>query len=103
MIGREGAARLGELGHREHGGPIHRLGVQVLPYFVEVEKPIEKLGILHGRQVSREGLVEMVVGVDEPREDDMARRVDDIGSSGGLEVFPDPRYAIFVDENVDAR
>jgi hypothetical protein len=75
----------------------------MLPYIVEIDEPVEELGVLHRGQVAREGLVEMVMGVHEARERDVARRVDDVRARGDGEVGPDPRDAAAVDEDVDAR
>ena len=102
MVGRERAARLEELGHRQAGGPVHGVLVHSLPYFVEIDEPIEELGVLDRGQGAGEGLVEVVVGVDEAREDDVSGRVQDLGAGGGGSPASDARYAIAFDQDVDA-
>ncbi len=72
-----GAAGLQELPHGQEGGEVDRLAVDVLPDLVEVDKPVEKLGILHGGQIAGEGLEEVVVRVDEPGNHHVVRAVDD--------------------------
>ena len=67
VVGREGAAGLEQLGHGESRGPVDGLLVDALPYLVEVDEPVEELGVLDGGQGPGEGLVEVVVGVDEAR------------------------------------
>ena len=36
----------------------------MFPYFIKIEKPIKKLGILNLREVARQCLIKMVMGVD---------------------------------------
>ena len=62
-----GAAVLHQLPHPGEGGEPHQLRVQVLPDFVEGPEPVEELQILDRRQIPGELLIQVVVGVDEPR------------------------------------
>ena len=68
MVGAEGASGLEEFCHREPRRPVHGILVHSLPYLVEVDEPVEELGVLHRGQGPREGLVEVVVRVDEARQ-----------------------------------
>ena len=71
MVGGGGAARQHQLGHGDGGGEIERLGRQPRPHRVERLQPGEQLAVERGRQRAGERLVEMVVGVDKPGQDDV--------------------------------
>ena len=58
-------------------------GRQARPDRVERLEPVEEVGILRGRDGAREGLVEVVVGVDQPGQDDAAAQVEDFVGRGG--------------------
>ena len=60
-----GAAGFEQLAHGQQRRIVHRLLIQVLPDFIEIDQPVEKFGILYRRQVAGQGLVEVVVGIDE--------------------------------------
>ncbi len=65
------------------------LGVQARPDGIERRQPVEEIGILRGRDGAREGLVEVMVRVDQPRQDDVAVQVEHfIGCGGQLAVGP---------------
>jgi hypothetical protein len=52
-------------------------GGHVGPDGIVDAQPGEEVGVLRGGKVAREGLVEVVMGVDQPRQDDHLARVDD--------------------------
>ena len=66
-----GERELGEPGAR---GRVLRLGVDAGPDRIELAEPGEEVGLLRPR--AREGLVQVVVRVDEARRDDRAAEVD---------------------------
>jgi hypothetical protein len=69
-----------------HGRYEDRFLVDALPDLVKSGQPVEKPGILHRRYISRQDLVEVVVGVDEAGNHDTIRTVDN---------FHDFRFRIF--------
>ena len=62
-----GASGFQQLAHAHDGAVVNRLAVQILPNLVQRPQPVKELHILHLGQIPAEGLVEMMVGVDEPR------------------------------------
>ena len=64
MVRAAGASRFKKLTHGEQGGIIDRLFINIFPYIVKIFQPIKQLCILHRRMVSRQCLVEMMVGID---------------------------------------
>ena len=56
---------------------VDHLTVQILPDLVQGPQPVEQLQILHLRQIAAEGLVQVVMGVDEAGIDDATGGVDD--------------------------
>ena len=56
---------------------------QARPDRVERLEPVEEIGILGGRDGAGQGLVEVVMGVDQPGQDDVALKVEDLISGIG--------------------
>ncbi len=52
------------------------------PDGIEGLEPVEEIGVLRGRDGAREGLVEVMMRVDQPRQDDVTCEVEDF--VGGL-------------------
>jgi len=52
------------------------LGVHARPDRIERPQPVEQVGILRSRDGARQGLVEVVVRVDQPRQDDVTAEVE---------------------------
>ena len=73
-----GAAVFHQLPHAGDGAVVDHPAVQILPDLVQGLQPVEQLQILHLRQVTAEGLVQMVMGVDEAGIDDAPGGVDDL-------------------------
>ena len=73
-----GAAVFHQFPHAGDGAVIDHLTVQILPDLVQGLQPVEQLQILHLRQVTAEGLVQVVMGVDEAGIDDAPGGVDDL-------------------------
>jgi hypothetical protein len=71
-----GAARQGELRKPGAGGGVLGLGVDSRPDRIELAEPGEEVGLLRARP--RERLVQVVMGVDQPRGDQCASEVDAI-------------------------
>jgi len=71
-----GAARLGQLGQADQRAGARSLGVGARPGAIERLQPGKEIVVLRAGEVARQGLVEMVVGVDEARQDDLAAEVD---------------------------
>jgi hypothetical protein len=89
MVRGGGAAREGELGQ----GGLRReedvLGLEARPDRVERLEPVEQVGVLRGGDGARQGLVEVVVRVDQPRQEHVTRQVEDlVGFVGRLAVVP---------------
>lgn len=80
-----GAAGQGQLGKADQGARVHHLGVQAGPDGVLGGQPLEELGVLRRHQAPREGLVEVVVGVDEAGQNDVTGEVE-YGVGGGGQV-----------------
>ena len=58
-------------------------GVQARPDGIERLEPVEEIGILRGRDGACEGLVEVMMRVDEPRQDDVTLEVEHFIGGGG--------------------
>ena len=69
------------------------MGREASPDRVERLEPVEEVGILRGRDGAREGLVEVVMRVDEAGEEDMSFEVEDFvcvaGQTGSLSYLFD--------------
>ncbi len=98
-----GTAAFQQLPQAGEGAVVDYLPVQVLPDFIEGLQPVEQLQVLHRRQVPAEGLVEVVVGVDQAGVDDAVGGIDDLlrllglrPYSGNYAVF-DQQAAVFID------
>lgn len=63
MVKAGGTAVLHQLSHAGEGGEADRIGVQVLPNFIQGGEPVEQLHVLNLGQVPGKDLVEMVVGI----------------------------------------
>ena len=74
MVEHGRAARQRELGEARARRRVLRLGVDPRPHRVQLAQPGEEVGLL--RPGAREGLVQVVVGVDQARRDDGAVQVD---------------------------
>ena len=73
-----GAPGFQQLPHAHGGAVVNCIAVQILPNFIQRPQPAEQLQVLHLGQVAAEGLVEMMVGIDESRIDNTARGVQDL-------------------------
>ena len=73
-----GAAVFHQLPHAGDGAVVDHLTVQILPDLVQGLQPVEQLQILYLRQIAAEGLVQVVMGVDEAGVDDATGGVDDL-------------------------
>jgi len=80
-----GTSGFQQLPHAGDGAVVDAPGVQVLPYFIKSGEPVEELQPLDLGQVAAEGLVEVVVGVDQAGIDDAPGGVHhpDSGLTGG--------------------
>jgi len=76
MIGGGGAARQHELGQREPSRDPQVVRLEPRPDRIERDEPREQRLVDGGGMGAGQRLVEMVVGVDEARQHDMARRVE---------------------------
>ena len=73
-----GAAVFHQLSHAGDGAVVDHLTVQILPDLVQGLQPVEQLQILYLGQIAAEGLVQVVMGVDEAGIDDAPGGVDDL-------------------------
>ena len=71
MVRGGGAARQQQFGHRHGDAELERFGRQPCPHRIQRLEPGKQLAIQRCRQRPRQRLVEMVVGVDQPRQHDM--------------------------------
>ena len=83
VVGGGGAAGKGQLGQRGLRGGEDVIRVQARPDRVERLQPVEQVGILGGRHGAGQGLVEMMVGVDQPGENDVPAQVENLVGGGG--------------------
>ena len=79
-----GAAGFQQFSHAHQGAVVDRLAVQVLPDLIQGPQPVEELQVLHLGQVPAEGLVEVVVGVDQAGVDGAAPGVQGLLRLRGL-------------------
>ena len=96
-----GTAGFQQLSHAHDGAVVDGLAVQVFPNLIEGGEPVEELQVLHLGQVAAEGLVEMVVGVDQAGIDDapagvqgLVRRLG-LGTHVGDDAVPDQNIGAF--------
>ena len=88
------ASRKGKFGQRGLSRNKNIFGVQARPDRIKRLEPVEEIGILRGRDGARQGLVEVMVRVDQPRQDDVTLEVEHfVGGCGKLAHRPD-----FLDE-----
>ncbi len=100
MIGGECATSFGQFCHGEHAGPVYRLRVEVFPYLVQIDQPVEELGILHCGQIARQGLVEVMVRVYKAWDHHVTRGVDDGRAFGIRKIGTDFGDAIPFDQDI---
>ena len=99
VVGGQGTAGFKQFGHSQSRRNRNALRVDVLPDFIEVHQPVEKLGILHGFEVSRQSLVEVMMGIDKTRDDGATGAVDcPVGPD--IEVGPHGFYRIALDQQI---
>ena len=79
VVAGRGAAREHQLGQRETGGHRDRLFREVHPDRVQRLQPGEQRLVQGGRTGTRQGLVEMVMAVDEAGQQHLSRRIEDVG------------------------
>jgi hypothetical protein len=77
VVARGRAAREQQLRARDRGRAAQRFGPQPGPDRIEGDQPVEQRDVLRARHRARERLIEVVVRVDEARNDDAAARIDD--------------------------
>ena len=77
MVGGGGAARKRQLGEGGLGRDEDVFRRQARPDGIERLQPVEEIGILRRRDGARQGLVEVMVRVDQPRQDDVTVQVED--------------------------
>ena len=77
MVAAGGAAAEQQLGHGHLGGHLHHLGGQAGPHGVQATQPAEQFGVLHGGHRACQRLVHVVVGIDQPRNDQVPACIDD--------------------------
>ena len=83
VVGGSGASRQSEFGERRLRGSEDVFGAQARPEGIERGQPGEEIGVLGGRDGARQGLVEVMVRVDEAWQDDVIGEVEhDIGRGG---------------------
>ena len=105
VVRRGGAAREQQLPEADPRRGGHRGRVEVAPDLVELDQPAEERRLLHARDVARQHLGQVVVGVDEAGQDDLAARVDAAidRDPGGNGRRSHGENAIVLDQHVAAR
>ena len=83
VVGGGGAAGKGQLGQGGLRGDEDVLRVQARPDRVKRLQPVEQVGVLGGRHGAGQGLVKVMVGVDQPGEDEVPAQVENLVGSGG--------------------
>ena len=83
MVGGGGASRKGEFAQGGLGRDENVVGGEARPNRIEGLEPVEEVGVLRGRDGASEGLVEVVMGVDEAGQNDVAFEVEDFVGGGG--------------------
>ncbi len=88
VVGGGRASRKGKLRERGLRRDKNILGVQARPDGIERRQPVEEIGILRGRDGTRQRLVEVMVCVDQPRQDDVPLQIEHfvrvVGQTGSL-------------------
>jgi hypothetical protein len=93
MVGGGGTSRKGEFG--QCGGSRNKniVGCEACPDGIERLEPVEEVGILRGGDGARQGLVEVMMGVDQSRQEDVPAQVEyfvgGIGQTGSLTCLLD--------------
>lgn len=82
MIRCGGTARESEFRQRGLSRSKNIFGLEPRPDRIESLEPVEEIGILCGGDSARESLIKMMVRVDQARQDDMTRQVDDFIGGG---------------------
>ena len=82
MVRGGGAAGQQQFRHRDRDGCVQRRGREAGPDRVERPEPAEQRAVERGGQASREGLEEMMVRVDEPRDHDVPAGIEHRGRGG---------------------
>ncbi len=90
VVGGSRAAGFEEFGQGDGGRELEGLRSQTRPHGVEVRQPAEEREVGDGSPRAGERLIEVVMGVDEPRGDDVIADVDDLveGSGGAAARCP---------------
>jgi len=78
VIRRCGAPREGQFRERERGGDSHIVWRETRPDRVQRSEPIEETDVLRPWYCPRERLIEVVVRVDQSREDDVSGQVQNL-------------------------
>ena len=106
VVGGCGASGFEEFGHGHSGGQFEGLRRQPGPDRIEVRQPPEERQVRHGSPRSRQGLVEVMVGVDQTRSDHVRACIDHLGDglrpTGGLTTCRDEfndGSGLFVDDD----
>ena len=90
MVRCGGATRKGEFGQCGGSRCKNVFGSETSPNGIEGLEPVEEVGILRGRDGARESLVEVMMRVDETRQDDVTCEVEDfVGGLGEVGGFTD--------------
>lgn len=84
VIGRRGAARQQQFGQRDFGGEGEFFRGESRPDRVQGFQPRKQRLIDHRRPGAGQGLVEMVMGVDQPRQDHMLAGIEHLARCGRL-------------------
>ena len=80
------------------------VGVHARPNGIERLEPVEEVGILRGRDGACEGLVKVMVRIDQTRQDDMPFEIEHfIGSGWQAGRLPDLLNKTIADENSTVR
>lgn len=97
MVRCGGASRKGEFGQCGGSRNENVFRREARPDRVEGLEPVEEVGVLRGGDGAGEGLVEVMVGVDQPRQEDVAAEVEDffgfLGQAGSLPYLFDEAVA----------
>ncbi len=97
MVKRSSAPAECEFRKPQSGGNPHVVGAHPCPYRIESSKPVEQTGVLGAGNDSGQRLIKMMVGVDQTRDNNVIRKVNDLvgclrNLRGGANLF-DPAIA----------